>query len=213
MKKIGIIGYGAFGRQIESFLVEEQGKGALEVFYFDDQFHNAGGENAYPFNAFLDSRFRHLSFYIGLGYKHLAVRKKICDQLLNEGLQLPSFVHRTTYVNPTAKVGYGVYIYPMCNIDQEVELEVGTMLNNSVIISHNGLVDACTFIAPGVTIAGNVRIGKYCFIGAGSVIANTVTIADNAKVGLGSTITRNVGENACVIGNPMKILEKPFQLI
>jgi UDP-N-acetylbacillosamine N-acetyltransferase len=212
MKKIGIIGYGAFGRQIENFLVEEQGRAALDFSYFDDHFHNAGGEKACPFDTFLDRRFSELEFYIGLGYKHLPVREKICDQLLKNGLRLPSFIHRTAYVNPTAKVGYGVYIYPMCNIDQEVELKNGVMVNNSVILSHNGLVDACTFIAPGVTVAGNVRIGKYCFIGGGSVIANNLSIADNVLVGLGSSITRNVEKDACVIGNPMKILAKPFQL-
>lgn len=212
MKQIGIIGYGAFGQQIENFLVEEQGASAMDIFYFDDNFLRTGDKKAHPFDAFLDRRFGELEFYIGLGYKQLSVRKKICDQLLANQLHFPSFVHRTSYVNPTAKIDSGVYIYPMCTVDQEVTLEVGTMLNNSVTISHNSVVDACTFIGPGVTIAGRVQIGKYCFIGAGSVIANNISVADNVLIGLGSAITKNLEEHTCVIGNPMKILEKPFQL-
>lgn len=212
MRKIGIIGYGAFGKQIETFLQEEQQSSGLQVSYFDDAFHETGAENAYPFNAYLDNQFKELSFYIGLGYKHLALRQKICEQLLQNNFDLPSFVHRTTYVNPTAKIGAGVYIYPMCTIDQEVEIGYGTMLNNSVTLSHNTIIDACTFIAPGVTVAGNVRVGKHCFIGSGSVIANNVSVGNDVKIGIGTVVAKNIGESCSVIGNPMKILNKPFVL-
>ena len=212
MKRIGIIGYGALGKQIENFLIEAFGNLLLEACYFDDHYHQQGGKNAYPFEAYQDSRFQDLDFYIGLGYKHLIIRKQICDRVLNSGARLPSFVHRTTYVHPSAKVGNGVYFYPMSTIDQEVEIKNGTLVNNAVTISHNTTIDACSFIAPGVTIAGNVTIGKYCFVGAGTVIANNVSVGDNAKVGLASAVTKDVIEGTCVIGNPMKVLEKPFIL-
>lgn len=213
MKKIGIIGYGALGRQIEKFLCESQNQSALQFFYFDDLFHEAGNANAFPFAAFRDSKFADLSFYIGLGYKHLATRHSICKEVLQSGKQLPSLIHPSSYVNLSATIGEGVYIYPMCNVDQEVEIKTGTILNNTVTVSHNSIVNDCSFLAPGVVLAGQVNVGKYCFLGAGTVVANGVIIGDKAMIGLASSVTRNMESNTCAIGNPMKILSTPFQLV
>lgn len=210
--RIGLIGGGALGQQMINFLLEDQASDSVEIYYFDDQLHKAGIINAFPFQSFSDDRFKELSFYIGLGYKHLSIRQKICKQLQQSGFKLTTFVHKTSFVHPSANIGQGVFIYPMCNVDQEVEINDGVILNNSVTVSHNTRIHDSTFVAPGVVISGHVTINECCFIGAGSVVANSISIGRNVKIGVGSCITKNIEDNAFVIGNPMKILEKPFQL-
>src|ERR1035437_8062696 len=150
-KKIGIIGYGALGKQLENFIIEEHGKECLEIYYFDDFLYQKENENFFRFNDFDNNKFKDFYFYIGLGYKHLSIRKEISEQILSNKYQLPSFIHKTSYVNPTAKIANGVFIYPMCNIDQMVSIEDGVIINNSATISHNSKIECCTFLAPGVT--------------------------------------------------------------
>jgi len=212
-KKIGIIGYGPLGQLIENFIIEEQGRDLLDIYYFDDALYSEGHDKSFPFRDFDNNRFKDYSFYVGLGYNHLSLRKDICDQLLRNKFALPTFVHRTSYINPTVKIAHGVFVYPLSNLDQHVCIEDGVIINNSATISHNTLIEACTFISPGVTIAGNVKIGKFCFVGAGVVIANNVRIGNNVKIGIGSNITMDIENDLCVIGNPVKILNKNFKLL
>jgi len=212
-KKIGIIGYGQLGHQIETFINEEQGHDFVDFHYFDDISHGKGHNKAFPFKDFDKNRFKDFDFYIGLGYNYLPLRMDICNKLLQNKRILKSFIHKTSYINPSAKIGHGVLIYPMCNLDQDVIIEDGVIVNNSVTLSHDTFIDKCTFISPGATIAGRVKVGKFCFIGTGTLISNYVTIGNNVKIGIGSIVTKDIKENLCVIGNPMKILEKNFKLL
>ncbi|MEO7292754.1 MAG: acetyltransferase, partial [Ginsengibacter sp.] len=188
------------------------GKELVDIYYFDDLLYQNGNEKNFRFLDFDNNKFLDYTFYIGIGYNHLPIRKEICEQILNNKFDLPSFIHKTSYINPTAKIANGVFIYPMCNIDQMVCIEDGVIINNSATISHDTIIDTCAFISPGVTIAGNVKIGKFCFVGTGSVVANNVTVGNKVRIGIGSNITKDVQENSNVIGNPFKILNKNFRI-
>lgn len=205
MKKIGIIGYGTLGHQIEFFL-REQNKPGIEFYYFDDQFQLTGNSNSFRFFDYRDFITSNLDFYICLGYKQLNIKSKILDELQGYNCLVPSLVHPTSYISPLAKIGNCVYIFPMCNIGQDVIIKNGVLLHNSVTISHNSTVNDCSFLAPSVTVAGNVEIGRFTFIGAGSVVSNNVKIGSNVKIGIGSVVTHNIAENISCIGNPVKIV-------
>jgi len=211
-KKIGIIGYGTLGQHIENFLIEEFSKEFLEIYYFDDNFYKTGNKNVFRFIDYYDTKFKELDFYIGLGYNNLLMRKEICEQLINNKFKIPSFIHKTAYINSTAKIADGVIIYPLCNIDHLASIDTGVVLNNSSIISHNSFVGSCTYLAPAVVLSGNVSVGKLCFIGTGSVVANKVKIGNNVVVGIGSNITKDIKPNVAVIGNPFRIINKNLHI-
>ena len=48
--------------------------------------------------------------------------------------------------------------------------------------------------------------------GTGTVIANGVSIGDDAVLGIGSCITRDVTAGSSVIGNPMRVLDRPLRV-
>ncbi len=212
-RKIGIIGYGVMGQHIETFLIEQEGNDVLDIYYFDDFLYNNGKKNAFKFNDYDSAKFIDLSFYIGLGYRHLVLRKEISEKILYNNSQLPSFVHRTSYINPTAKISHGAFIYPMCNIDHMVRIEAGVIVNNSSMVGHNSVIGGFTYIAGNIAICGNVKIGEYCFLGTGTLISNNITIGDNVKIGIGSNVTKNIQPNLSVVGNPLKILDKDLKVI
>ena len=206
MKKVGIIGYGILGHQIEFFL-KEMNESGIEFYYFDDLFHLEGNSNSFKFFDYREFLLSEgMEFYVCLGYHQLNIKSKIINELQSNNCSIPSLIHSTSYVSPLAKIFNGVYIFPMCNVGQDVILKNGVLLHNSVTISHNSTISDCSFLAPKVALSGNVEIGKNTFIGTGTVISNYVKIGDNVKIGIGSVVTQNISDNTSCIGNPVKIV-------
>jgi sugar O-acyltransferase (sialic acid O-acetyltransferase NeuD family) len=208
--KIAYVGFGELGRQV-SALVSESGV-RQEKFLFDDNCHAEALPNAFPFEEHAADRFAELQFYVCLGYKHLTRKTAIVHRLLEAGRNLPSLVHHSAYVSPSASVGKGTVVYPMCNLDKEVTIGRGAVLNNSVVVSHNATIGDGCYLAPGVIISGFVNIGRNCFLGSGAVVSNDVSIGENVLIGIGTVVTHSVPDNCSVIGNPMRLLKKPLRL-
>jgi sugar O-acyltransferase (sialic acid O-acetyltransferase NeuD family) len=209
VKRTGIIGYGALGRQILDLLDLRR---AGDVLFFDDPLHNQKGENSFPFDSFLDAQFSDCAFYIGLGYRHLSLKVEILTKLKGAGRNTPTFVHSSCQIHPSCRVGSGCVLYPMCNLGAEVEVAPGVLLNNSVVVSHNSRIGSGAYLSPGVVLSGNVTIGNAAFLGTGVVVANNRSIGAKACIGIGSVVTRDVPDGASAIGNPLRLLEHPLKL-
>lgn len=208
MREIGILGYGELGQQLEYFLIEKYGKECLCFHYFDDNLYIKNVKNSYPFNEYKKIENRNINFFVCLGYKHLELKKHIIEELLEKQFLVPSFIHQSAYINKTAKIGDGVIIFPMCNIDFCVSINKGVLLHNNVTISHHSTIDECCFFAPSVTLSGNVNVKKYSFIGTGSVVSNGIQIGEKAQIGIGSVVTKDIPAQTSWIGNPIKMLNK-----
>ncbi len=204
--KIAVIGNGDLAKQVLGFLNPTS---KFSIVYFDD-FHKQNSQTHFPFSKWKDEMFSDYNFIIGLGYKNLDVKNKLLSDLINLNRKLLSFSHTSSFVNKSAKIGQSVFVYPMCNIDQNVTLNDGVIINNSTVISHDSSIGKCTYISPGVIISGRVTIGENCFIGSSTTIANDVDVGNNVIIGVGSVVTSNITENLSVIGNPLKILKKPL---
>jgi sugar O-acyltransferase (sialic acid O-acetyltransferase NeuD family) len=213
MKKAGIIGFGDLGRQIYNFLIQAGIYREEDFVFFDDPAYSQDRKDAFPFSEYKNREAGTLSFYVGLGYKHLPLRLSLVRELLAAGHQVPAFVHATSFVNPSARVGDGTYIYPMCNVDQQVSIGEGSILNNSVVVSHDCRVGAGSFLAPAVVLSGNVTTGSNCFLGTGTKVSNGVLLGNGVFTAAGSVIIRNYGDGIFVAGSPAKPLKRPFRLM
>ncbi len=205
--KAAYIGFGGMGQQIAN-LVRTVLKPGEEI-YFDDSLVKAGKPGAHPFNAYLHDEFADCAFFIGLAYKQPAAKRRILHELLDKGRTVPSLVHPTAHVDPSARLADGVVIYPLCVIDMNVSIEAGTVIHNNVTVSHDSSIGECCFLSPGVTLCGRVTLGAESFVGAGALFANDLIIAHNAVIGMGTVVTRSIETaGSSLIGNPMRVLEK-----
>ncbi|MBZ0202938.1 MAG: hypothetical protein IT281_07150 [Ignavibacteria bacterium] len=211
MKKIGLIGYGEFGVQIEKLILQQFRK-KPDIHYFDDILYGRKTKNSHRFGDYMLGVYSGLDFYVCLGYKHAAKKKKIINELLAGGRRLPAYIHRTAYINPTAKVEAGAVIYPMSNVDKNSVIGKGALLNNSVVVSHDNNIGACSYLSPGTVTSGFVTIGEGSFIGSGAVISNGIKTGNNCIVGIGAVVTKNIPAGRSAIGNPLKILKNKLKI-
>jgi len=210
VKSIGLIGFGALGRQILSLLQAVDRPD--EVVFFDDIAYAERRENSLPFNRFLDDRFSGYDYYLALGYRHLTLKAQIVNKLLAAGRRVPSLIHPSCHVHPSCRIGDGCVLYPQCNLDQEVELKPAVLLNNSVVISHNSILGTAVYCSPGVVLSGNVTIGEASFLGTGTLVSNNRHIGARSRIAIGTVVSRNVPDDASAIGNPLRLLDQQLRL-
>lgn len=100
----------------------------------------------------------------------------------------------TSDINYRAEIGPGFSMYHV----------FGTTLGSSVKIGSN------VTIVHGVTIAGKSKkfptINNNVYIGTGACILGGVTIGSNVVIGANTVVTKDIPENAVVVGNPCRIV-------
>jgi sugar O-acyltransferase (sialic acid O-acetyltransferase NeuD family) len=202
--KIALIGFGSVGSQLYSTLLENNYV-KEQIYVFDDHVIPDEKNNFFPFNDYKLEKFKDLHFIPTLGYLSKKLKYSILNYLTENNYTLFSFIHPTAFVSKNAKIGKGVIIYPMCNIDQGVILEDGVVMLNSSIVAHHTKIGKCTYLAPGVCISGFVEIGELCFIGTAATITNNISIGNNSTIAIGTCLTKSITENSFAIGNPFKL--------
>ncbi|MGI6222877.1 MAG: sugar O-acetyltransferase [Prevotella sp.] len=78
----------------------------------------------------------------------------------------------------------------------------GTMIGPNVQL----LTDNHDFHNRMVLLCKPINIGKNVWVGAGATVLPGVTIGDNAVVGSCAVVTKDVPENAIVVGNPARVV-------
>ena len=96
------------------------------------------------------------------------VRKRMIDLLKELGYQIPTLVHPTAYVSPSAVINRGTIIGP-----------------NASVMSHAVVGDAC-IISAGAVIDHDARIGNYVHVNVGSTVVARSIVNDEDKVLAGS---------------------------
>jgi acetyltransferase-like isoleucine patch superfamily enzyme len=132
--------------------------------------------------------------------------KELVDELFNHSLGENTVLYPPIFTILADKVKIGKNV---------------TILNNFQCMSAGGLtIEDNTMISLNCTIATNnhdmydryvitckpVHIKKNVWIGVNVTILPGVTIGENAVVGAGAVVTKDVPDNAVVVGNPARVI-------
>ena len=141
---------------------------------------------------------------IAIGYNHFEFRAAIFEEI-KQIMPLYTFIHTSSYVDPSSFIGEGVVILPGCIIDKGCTIENNVLMNAGVVIAHDSKVKEHSFLGPGVSIAGYSLIGSKCFLGIGSIILNNLSISDSIVIAAGALVNKSIKKRGTYIGVPAKL--------
>jgi serine O-acetyltransferase len=101
-------------------------------------------------------------------------------------------------ISPRTHIGKGFFIGHYGSI----------VINGDVSLGENvNIIQTCTIgVAYRGERGGYPTIGNRVYIGAGARIFGGITIGDNVAIGANSVVTRDVPDNAVVVGAPAKVI-------
>jgi len=145
-----------------------------------------------------------LGYFLAIGENKL--RKKIYQELVKYGRNVPSLIAKDTIINETAKIGPGVVIGSNAFIGFGVTIKENSLVNTGAIIEHETIIGEHCNIGPGSIICGRVEILSLCNIGAGSIVRDKIFINKNTTLGAGAVLVKNVHfEGKTLVGVPAKL--------
>jgi sugar O-acyltransferase (sialic acid O-acetyltransferase NeuD family) len=207
-KTLAIIGSGHLGQQIAHYAIADNHY--QKVVFFDDfskDKHSNGfeilGNSDVIENEFVKQSFDEI--LIGIGYKHLAVRKQIFERFKDK-IPFGKIIHSTSWVDTTAIIKEGCVIYPCCCIDAQAVVDYNTILNISCSVSHDTHIGKHCFLSPRVALAGFVTIDEMCIVGINATVIDNITIVSNTQIGGGSVVVKNIEQSGLYVGNPIRFI-------
>ncbi len=81
-----------------------------------------------------------------------ALRQKWIEMLVRHGFILPTLVHSTATVSPSAEIGYGTVVEAKVTISANAKIGVGCIISSGAIIERDVLIPNWTHIECGTTV-------------------------------------------------------------
>ena len=205
-----ILGGGGHGKVVAETAIAS--KIFKKIYFLDDNFNkkegriireksNILGPIKNISDQYFKNKFRHAFVAIGDSNLRLSLIKKLKDN----NYIVPSLIHPSALVSPSAKIGAGSILLPNSVVCAETHIGEGVILNTSCSVDHQCNIKNGAHICPGVNIAGEVIIGKKSWIGIGASIKQCIKIGENVTVGAGAAVVNDLPDSVVAVGVPAKI--------
>jgi sugar O-acyltransferase (sialic acid O-acetyltransferase NeuD family) len=207
-KTLAILGAGHLGQQIAHYAISDQQYN--EVVFFDDfaDVDEISGYKVIGTFKEVEESFKNRKFdelLIGIGYKHLAVRKELFEKF-NDKIPFGILIHSSSWIDKTAIINKGVVIYPNCCVEAGSTIDHNSILNICCSIAHDSKIGKHCFLSPRVAIAGFASVEEQCIIGINATVIDNLKIISNTKIGAGAVVIKNIEISGLYVGNPAKFI-------
>ena len=166
MKKLLILGAGGYGKTVADLAQQlgrydriaflDNGKSGPDILGSCGEYAMFAGEDTEVYPAFGDN----------------GLRMQWLEQLMGEGIPVPTLIHPSAYVSPRAKIGPGTVILPLAVVNTGVTVESGCIVNIGSLIDHDCYLEAGVHLCPGVVVKAENRITAGSRLESGTVVLN-----------------------------------------
>lgn len=131
----------------------------------------------------------------------MKLRKVICDEIDNLDLDCVTYIHDSSVVFNTCKIGKGVFVGSFNSMGYHSQIENHCWIECYSLVSHHVNIGKGCIIHAGSLIAGRVSIGEYCTFNFKSSIINNINITDHVTIGALSNVTKNITKSGKYVGS------------
>ena len=210
MKQIIIIGARGFGR--ESYDLFKNKKGYRWHFrikgFLDDKADALAGMEGYPPILGPVETYqiqKNDVFFCALGDP--IQRKKYTEIILKNGGEFISCISDYALINPTAKLGKGVFVGAYSIISANVIVDDFSVIHPFCNFGHDAKMGKYGEIESYTALGGYSETGECVTIHPHSTVLPRIRVGDYSTVGSGSVVLKDVKEKTTVFGVPAKVLD------
>jgi sugar O-acyltransferase (sialic acid O-acetyltransferase NeuD family) len=200
MKRIGIIGYGGFAREIGCCL-----KNKFNYFVLNTEYDKCKKNDlVLPMSKFDPKDFMAL---VAVGNPQ--IRWNIVNKELPKNTEYFTFIDESVKIldKNTIFIGKGSMICSGSILTTNIKLGEHTILNLGTTIGHDTIIGDYFTTSPGVNIAGNCNIGNKNIFGIASSLREKIVTCDDVILGLNTGVVKNITESGIYTGTPAKKLK------
>jgi UDP-perosamine 4-acetyltransferase len=133
-----------------------------------------------------------------------ALRRRLNLRLREIGFALPSLVHPSALISPSATLGEGVVVMPGAIVNACAVIGNFAIVNSGAIVEHDCWVGEASHIAPRSVMGGGCTIGDEVLFGIGAVARPLSSIGARAVVGAGAVVAGTIEGGTTVVGIPAR---------
>jgi len=124
------------------------------------------------------------------------------------GFDFVNAIHPSAIVSRHARLGRGLLVMAGAIICSKCQVNDFCGVWTGASLDHDGTMDACSSLAPGVVTGGNVRVGAYSAVCLSAGIVHGVSIGTHTVVGAGSMVLDDLPDYVVAYGNPARVIRK-----
>lgn len=204
--RINIIGVGPYSLVIAD-MAEACGY-EIDGFYHYNNDRNGEIYNGIKIVSSVDELFEKnidgLNFALSMGDN--SIRLSTAEKIIKMGGVVPSLIHPSVEVSPSATIEAGVILKRNVSIQAASFVGRYSVVCDNSCICHHAVVEEGCFIAGMAVVGAFTKIEKGVFIGQGAIIASgkVPLIGEFAKIGAGSVVVNSIEAYSVVAGNPAR---------
>ncbi|KAA6322020.1 putative acetyltransferase EpsM [termite gut metagenome] len=212
MKNLIIIGAGGMGREVYNLAIQcpEYNTDFIVKGFLDDNINALDKFDNYypPILRDIKNYCVEENDFFTCSIGSVLLKKQCIEIISKKGGKFLSLIHPTVLINPTAKIGIGVLVFPYAKITSHTSVGDFALIQSFANIGHDVIVGDYTRIDTYVLCIGGVKIGNNVTIHSKVILNHKVVVEDNATVGAASFVIKRVEEGTTVYGNPARLLYK-----
>lgn len=203
MSEIIIIGAGGHAAELNDYLRVSELKFGVKEYsllgFIDDSPANFARYrlSAPLLGNLFDHKVRTDCMYL-LGIGDIEVRKPIVDRFLNEGARFASFIHPSSSISESARVGTGVVVAPYANLGPNVQIGDFTLVNARSSVAHDSVVGRYNILCPNVCFSAFTEVGDENLFGINSATIPDIHVGNRNRIAAGMILDKDVSDDSVV---------------
>ena len=205
MKKIAILGAGAHAAELEEYIYDNNqvvpNNEKIEIIgYYDDNVES--NWERYELRAPLLGGIKKFqpkdNIFLLLGLAKIGFRKELVDYYLDKGAMFTNFIHHSSFVFRTSKIGVGNVICRNCVIGPKTEIGNFNTFNSNISIGHDSIIGENNVLCPNVGFSGSTSVGNNNFFSLNSTTIPKIKIGNNNIIAPNMTIEKDINDNLTI---------------